>query len=57
MVSKISKKKAGRPALEFIYNEPKKVEFRDISIPMQIAFVFSWSMIAVLITVFIKSLL
>jgi hypothetical protein len=57
MVKKVTKKKVGRPALEFIYKEPSKVGFKDISFPMQVAFVFSWAMIAVLITVFIKSLL
>ncbi len=60
MVKKVTKKKVrfektNLPGIVKVKQE--KVGFKDISIPMQIAFVFSWSMIAVLITVFIKSLL
>ncbi len=46
-----------RTKLNNLLIERDKVRFSDISIPMQIAFVFSWSMLALVIMLYIKSLI
>ncbi len=60
MVKKLSKNKVGRPKKIVNVTNIAKLEYTKVcydvlSIPLKIAFVFSWAMIAVLVILTIRS--